>query len=59
LGLGITVALASTTLPRGVRAIPLSGWPPVAIGALWAGKPGAIIENLLQAMQTRVQEALG
>ena len=38
LGIGLSVAIPKKPLPAKVRALPLPGFPPVVIGALWRGQ---------------------
>lgn len=51
LGVGISAASPTLELPRGVRAVPLSGMPQLGIGAFWTGKlpelPQAFLDELI------------
>jgi DNA-binding transcriptional LysR family regulator len=51
LGIGVSVSLPQPDLPRKIRVLPLPGFPPVAIGALWRGKPTPLIAACLEQFQ--------
>ncbi len=56
-GIGLTV-LAPKSTPRGdVRALPLpsSDFVPITIGALWRGRPSALIQAFLDELQLRAK----
>ena len=44
--------------PRQVRALPLEGFEPIDIVALWAGKPSPLIEATVAAAQRYATEKL-
>jgi DNA-binding transcriptional LysR family regulator len=58
LGIGLSVAVPKKALPPGVREIPLKGFPPVVIGALWRGKKTPLIEMFLSEAQKRAKRFL-
>jgi len=39
-----------------VRALPLKGFPPAIIGALWRGKAGPLQTAFLEVAKTRAKE---
>ena len=43
-GVGLSLAAPAATWPKGVRALPLEGFPEVSFGALWMGKLSAMGE---------------
>ncbi len=51
-GYGLGVGLGGTSLHRGVRALPLDGFPVVEIVALWLGRPPPLVSTALDAMRT-------
>ena len=51
-GIGATVAIPGFKPPRGVRVIPLPGFPLVVIGAAWAGKLSPIAQQFLAEVET-------
>jgi hypothetical protein len=51
-GIGATVAVPGFKPPRGVRLIPLPGFPLVVIGAAWAGKLSPIAQQFLAEVET-------
>ena len=56
LGIGLTVAQPKRTMPANVRALPLKGFPPAIIGALWRGKAGPLQTAFLEVAKTRAKE---
>lgn len=56
LGIGVGVAVPKRALPPNVRSLPLTGFPPVLIGALWRGKKTALLEAFLDMARKRAQE---
>jgi DNA-binding transcriptional LysR family regulator len=58
LGIGLSVSVPKKSLPPGVREIPLKGFPPVVIGALWQGKKTPLIELFLSEAQKRAKRFL-
>ena len=55
-GIGLAVALPRTKLPPTVRVLPLPGFPPVVIGALWCGKPTPVCKIFLEEMQLHAKQ---
>jgi DNA-binding transcriptional LysR family regulator len=55
LGIAVSVVMPGKTLANNVRPVPLSGFPPVVIGALWRGRKTPLIEMLLQEIQRRAK----
>jgi hypothetical protein len=41
-----------------VRAIALPGFDPVVMGALWRGKPSALLQAFLDEMQLRARKLI-
>jgi len=54
-GIGLTVSIPKTKMSPKVRALPLPGFPPVILGALWRGKPSPPIRTLLDELQARAR----
>lgn len=52
-GIGAGVKIPGAKLNPGLRAIPLDGFPPVKIGAVWQGKPTPIMEAFLDEIKIR------
>jgi DNA-binding transcriptional LysR family regulator len=50
-GVGATVATPGFKPPPGVRVIPLPGFPPVVVGAAWAGKLSPIAQQFLAEVE--------
>jgi DNA-binding transcriptional LysR family regulator len=55
LGIGVSVAIPKKTPLPNVRALPLPGFPPVVIGAMWRGRTTPLLQTFLSEMQTRAQ----
>jgi DNA-binding transcriptional LysR family regulator len=55
LGIGISVAIPQKISSPKVRTLPLDGFPPVVIGALWRGRKTPLIETFLVEAQRRVK----
>ena len=58
-GVGLTLAAPSATWPKGVRALPLEGFPDVSFGALWSGRLSIVGEMFVeeaQALATNVSK---
>ncbi|HYG21755.1 MAG TPA: LysR family transcriptional regulator [Verrucomicrobiae bacterium] len=53
LGIGLSVLTPHWKRPAEVRALPLDGFPPILMGALWRGKPNKVIESFVSAMRSR------
>ncbi len=56
LGIGVSIAIPRKNSPPRVRALPLEGFPPVVIGALWRGFRTPLIEAFLAEAQKRAKE---
>ena len=55
LGIGVSVAIPKKPLPAGVGALPLNGFPPVVIGALWRGRKTPLRETFLNEVKWRAR----
>ena len=55
LGIGLSVAIPQKPLSAKVRALPLPGFPPVVIGALWRGRKTPLLETFLTEVKCRAQ----
>jgi DNA-binding transcriptional LysR family regulator len=55
LGIGVSISIPKKSLPPNVRTLPLNGFPPVVIGALWRGRKTPLIESFLDEAQRRVK----
>lgn len=52
-GIGLVVPVPKAPAPQGLRFLPLEGFPPVLLGALWRGKPTPVVQFFLNEMQLR------
>ena len=55
LGIGVSVAIPKKPLPAGVGALPLNGFPPMILGALWSGRKTPLLETFLNELKLRAQ----
>jgi DNA-binding transcriptional LysR family regulator len=55
LGIGVSVGIPRKISSHKVRVLPLRGFPPVVIGALWRGRKTLLIETFLNEAQRRVK----
>ena len=53
LGIGLSVAIPKQLFPRGLRMLPLQGFQPVELGALWYGELNSVEKAFLQEIQRR------
>jgi DNA-binding transcriptional LysR family regulator len=56
LGIGLSVAIPKKALPSSVRALPLPGFPPVVIGAMWRGRTTPLRQAFLEEMKSRAKQ---
>lgn len=56
LGIGLSVAIPRQPWPANVRALSLPGFPPVAIGAFWRGRPTPLLQLFLTEARSRAKE---
>jgi DNA-binding transcriptional LysR family regulator len=54
-GIGVVVLAPKPKLNPGVRLVPLPGFKPVVVGALWRGKSSALLQAFLDEMQVRAK----
>ncbi len=55
LGIGVSLAIPRKNLSPKVRALPLGGFPPLVIGALWRGRKTLLIDIFLAEAQKRAK----
>ena len=55
-GIGLSVTVPKAKVPAGLRALPLTDFAPVVMGALWRGKPSALLQAFLDEMQLRAKQ---
>jgi DNA-binding transcriptional LysR family regulator len=58
-GIGLSVRVPKPNLPSGVRALPLQEFEPVVMGALWRGRPNALLQAFLDEIQLHVKSLAG
>jgi len=56
LGIGVGVLIPKKPLAENVRALPLPGFPPLVIGALWRGKATPLVSAFLDEAKLRARE---
>jgi DNA-binding transcriptional LysR family regulator len=55
LGAGVALALPGKKYSGRVRALPLNGFPPMVLGALWSGRKTPLLETFLNELKLRAQ----
>jgi DNA-binding transcriptional LysR family regulator len=58
-GIGLSIQLPHKSIPKGLRPIPLPGFPPIVVAALWRGKLSPIAEEFLKQLQARADALAG
>lgn len=56
LGIGVSVAVPKKSPHPKLRALPLAGFPPVTIGALWRGRKTPLLQIFLDELQLRAKK---
>jgi DNA-binding transcriptional LysR family regulator len=59
LGIGVSVGIPRKNLSPAVRTLPLEGFPPLLIGALWRGRKTPLIDSFLTEAQKRAKQFWG
>ena len=54
-GIGLTVQVPKAKVSPNVRSVPLPGFDPVIMGALWRGKSSTVLQAFLDEMQLRAK----
>jgi len=54
-GIGLSVLAPKVKRSVDIRALPLPGFEPVAVGALWRGRPSALLQAFLAEMQVHAK----
>jgi DNA-binding transcriptional LysR family regulator len=54
-GIGIAVQIPGVRIDPGVRLVPLTDFPKVAVGALWSGRPSPLIQTFVDLLQQRAR----
>lgn len=56
LGIGVSIAIPRKNPSPGVRALPLNGFPPLVLGALWRGQKTPLMDIFLTEAQKRAKK---
>ena len=54
-GTGIGILIPGLKPPKGVKALPLKGFPPLVIGALYQGKPKGLVQEFLRVAKDHIK----
>jgi DNA-binding transcriptional LysR family regulator len=57
-GYGLSVLIPQVTVPKGLKLLPLKGYPPLVIGLFWMGKMAPVAEAFATEMQKHVNAML-
>ena len=55
-GIGLTVEVPGMKAPAGLRRIPLKDFGSLCVGAVWTGKPSALVHKLVESFREYVSE---
>ena len=55
-GFGVSIEIAPITRKREVRVLPLPGFEPMTIGALWRGEPSLLVQAAIEVVQGYAKE---
>jgi DNA-binding transcriptional LysR family regulator len=55
-GIGVSAAIPGKTLSSKVRALPLPGFPPIVVGALWRRSATPLLQALLDELKSRAKK---
>jgi len=55
-GIGVSVAIPGKTLSSEVRVLPLPGFPPIVVGALWRRSATPLLQALLDELKSRAKK---
>ena len=55
LGVGLSVALPKVKFPPEIRALPLGGFAPIIVGAMWRGKLTPLLQMILDESKLRAK----
>jgi len=58
-GLGVSVKVPKGQLPKGVRMLPLEGFPPITVAAVWQGTAGPVTRTLLEEIKKQAAGLAG
>jgi DNA-binding transcriptional LysR family regulator len=58
-GIGLYVSIPRYAYSPGIRVLPLPGFAPVVLGAVWPGKKTAVIQAFLDEIQARIRAFTG
>jgi len=58
LGVGVSVAIPKKSMPENIQALPLPGFPPVIIGAMWRGRTTQLLQIFLNEFQARAKKLI-
>jgi DNA-binding transcriptional LysR family regulator len=54
-GIGVSVLAPKARLSTEIRALPLAGFAPIVVGALWRGRPSALLQAFLAEMHVHAK----
>ena len=59
LGIGLTMMIPKRPFPPTVRVLPLAGFPPVVVGAMWRGRLTPLFQAFLAELRQRAADLDG
>jgi DNA-binding transcriptional LysR family regulator len=58
-GLGVSVKVPKGQLPKGVRMLPMEGFPPISVATVWQGTAGPVTRILLEEIKKQAAGLVG
>jgi DNA-binding transcriptional LysR family regulator len=58
-GLGVSVKVPKGQLPKGIRMLPMEGFPPINVAAVWQGTAGPVTRTLLEEIKKQAAGLVG
>jgi len=58
-GVGVSVAVPGRRTERGLRALPLQGFPPLQVGMIWKRNPSPILLELMTHLRQQAKKMAG
>lgn len=58
-GLGVSVKVPKGQLPKGVRTLPMDGFPAISVSAVWQGTAGPVTRIMLEEIKKQAASLVG
>jgi len=54
-GVGVGIGIPGLKPPKGIKPLPMKGFPPLVIGGIYQGRPKAVVEDFLRIAKAHVK----